>query len=137
MAKRNLTINDTGILLLRVLTGFGIAWHGYSKIFIGSMDSFIEAVAEMGFIYPTIFAWVAALSEFAGGLCIALGLWTRLAAVMVFFTMTVAAFIRHGNDPFDQKELALLYWTVSGALICMGGGKFSLDHLYPKKRRRS
>ena len=123
---------DIGLLWLRVLMGLGIANHGYGKVFGGKIDRFAEGVASMGFPVPEFFAWAASLSEFLGGICIALGLFTRPAAFFVFVTMGVAAFIRHGADPLKRKELALAYWTISGALMFLGSGKFSLDYLIRK-----
>lgn len=32
-----------------------------------------------------------------------------------------------------NKELALAFWTISGALIMTGGGRWSLDHLFRRK----
>ncbi|MBI4341234.1 MAG: DoxX family protein, partial [Candidatus Omnitrophica bacterium] len=110
-----------GLLWLRILMGAGIAYHGYGKIFGGYLEKFAEGIAEMGFPLPMVFAWAAALSEFLGGLCVALGFQTRIAAAFVFATMTVAAFIRHAADPLNVKELALAYWTIAGALILTGG----------------
>lgn len=124
---------DFGLLWLRVMAGGGIAYHGYGKIFGGRIGQFTEGVAAMGFPMPEVFAWAAALSEFLGGVFIVLGLFTRTAALMVFLTMTVAAFIKHGPDPFKKKELALAYWAVSGSVIFLGPGRFSLDHLIRKK----
>lgn len=118
---------------LRVLAGLGIATHGYQKIFGGMMPRFTEGVAALGFPMPHLFAWMAALSELAGGLMLVLGLLTPLAALMVFGTMTVAAFLQHGSDPFDVKELALAYWTMAGTLMVAGGGKYSLDALIFRK----
>ncbi len=122
-----------GLLWLRVLMGAGIAYHGYGKVFGGHIDGLVQGVAKMGFPYPEVFAWAAALSEFLGGILVALGLWTRPAALSIFLTMTVAAFLVHRADPFKVKELALAYWTMSGALIFLGGGDFSLGRFFKKK----
>jgi len=89
-----------GLLWLRVLMGLGIASHGYQKIFGGYVAKLAEGVAQMGFPVPILFAWAAALSEFAGGLLVALGLGTRIAALFVFFTMSVAVFLHHASVPF-------------------------------------
>lgn len=118
---------DIGILWLRLLMGAGIAYHGFGKVFGEIMPQFIQGVEKMGFPFPVAFAWAAALSEFLGGICIFVGVRTRLAAFFVFCTMSVAAFVVHGADPFKVKELALAYWTMAGALICTGGGKISID----------
>ncbi|MBI2094627.1 MAG: DoxX family protein [Candidatus Omnitrophica bacterium] len=116
-----------GLLWLRALAGAGIAHHGYGKIFGGQVTGLAEGVAQMGFPMPLAFAWAAALSEFAGGILLVLGLGTRYAAFFIFCTMSAAAFIHHRMDPLQVKELALAYWTIAGALILTGAGKFSVD----------
>ncbi len=118
---------DAGLLWLRVLAGAGIAYHGYGIIFGGMMAKMTQGVAAMGFLFPEAFAWAAALSEFAGGILLILGLLTRSAATFIFITMSVAAFKTHAADPFQVKELALAYWTVAGALILTGGGRLGLS----------
>jgi putative oxidoreductase len=127
---------DAGLLALRVLAGLGMATHGYGKLFTeGRMEGFAEGVAAMGFPLPLVFAWLAALSELAGGLLLAAGLFTRYAAFFIFGTMTVAAFVAHAGDPFAARELALLYWSVSLAFMLTGGGKFAVERLFKKSKR--
>ena len=109
------------------MMGIGIMMHGYPKLFSGRMDKFAEGVAALGFPFPVAFAWAAALSEFLGGIFVAIGLKTRIAAMFIFVTMAVAAFLRHAADPFKVKELALAYLTAAAAIAIMGAGKFSLD----------
>lgn len=121
------TLAAFGLLFLRVVVGFGLATHGYQKLFGGRMDQFIAGVRDIGFPLPTLFAWIAALSELLGGILVALGLKTRIAAAFAFVTMAVAAFIRHSNDAFHVKELALVYLAGFGAIMLIGAGKFSLD----------
>lgn len=116
-----------GLLFLRVMMGLGSAHHGYQKLFTGRIESFAEGVAKMGFPAPLYFAWAAALSEFVGGILVVVGVKTRLAAAFIFITMSVAVFRAHADDPLKVKELALAYGTVSGALVCLGAGKFSVD----------
>lgn len=120
-------LSAAGLLLLRVVAGFGLATHGYQKLFGGRMDGFASGVADLGFPLPVLFAWGAALSEFLGGILTAIGLKARYAAAFAFVTMFVAAFIRHAADPFKVKELALVYMAVFGAIVLIGAGKFSLD----------
>ena len=132
MKESNTRWQDLGLLFLRVMMGAGIAYHGYGKVFGGHIGMLAEGVAKMGFPFPEVMAWAAALSEFAGGICIALGLFTRPAALSVFITMSVAAFVAHSADPLKVKELALAYWTISGALVFLGAGSFSVGNLVKK-----
>lgn len=123
---------NLGLLWLRILMGAGIAYHGYQKIFGEMMERFSQGVAQMGFPAPEFFAWVAALSEFLGGIFVAIGFLTRPSAFFVFSTMTVAVFITHSADPLDVKELALAYWAASSTLVLTGPGKFSFDRRIEK-----
>lgn len=127
-------VSSTGLLFMRVLMGVGMAYHGYGKLFGGNIEGLTQGVAAMGLPFPAFMAWAAALAEFGGGIFVAVGLLTRPAAFFIFITMTVAAFIAHGSDPFSKKELALAYWTMAGALVLTGPGCLSLDTLLGKKK---
>lgn len=119
---------DAGLLVLRVCAGLFMAFgHGLGKI--PPSSGLIETTGKLGFPMPVLFAWMAGLSEFLGGLLIALGLFTRPAAFFWILTMGTAAFLRHADDPFSTKEKALLYLTVGLFLALSGGGKYSLSKL--------
>ncbi len=118
---------NLGLFILRILFGMGIAYHGFSKM--GAMPEFIEGVAQLGFPVPTLFAWAAVLSEFLGGIMVAAGIFTRIGAFSVGATMFVAAFVRHAEDPFSQKEKALAYLVVAVFIILAGAGRYSLDRV--------
>jgi putative oxidoreductase len=119
--------SQLGLLVLRVSAGLMMATHGYAKIFGGRREGFTQGVADMGFPAPAFFAWAAALSELVGGVTLALGLGTRVSAFLIYMTMLVAAFVRHGDDPFAKKELALLYLAVMFFFLLYGGGKWAIE----------
>ena len=126
---------DVGLLLLRLFTGLALAFgHGLGKL--PPSTGFIEATGELGFPFPTFFAWAAGLTEFIGGLCIAFGLGTRPAAVFIAFTMAVAAVGRHGGDPFSGMEKALLFLVIAVALFLTGSGRYGLDRMLQPKDNR-
>lgn len=123
---------DLGLLIFRLFLGIAMAWaHGLGKL--PPADRMIEGVTAMGFPLPIVFAWAAALSEFIGGVLIALGLFTRYSAFFLAITMAVAGFIVHGADPFGTKELAFFYLAGSTLLVFTGAGSFSLDRIIRKK----
>jgi putative oxidoreductase len=126
---------DLGLLLIRIgIAAVGV-FHGGQKIFGwwggGSVAKFAENLTGMNVPMPTASAWMAALSEFAGGILIGLGLFSRVAAFFLGFTMLVAWGMAHkftfvkpaGNDfPF-------LIMMVAAGLILTGPGKFSINAL--------
>ena len=120
------TRGHLGLLLIRIFAGLAMAVsHGWAKI--PPSEGFIQRVGEMGFPAPEFFAWSAGLSEFVGGIFIAIGLFTRPSAFFLTFTMAVAAFGGHGGDGFGAQEKALLYGVLAIFLLIQGPGKFSLD----------
>ncbi len=124
--------NDLGLAFLR-LAGLGLAYHGYQKIFEGNMSTFTGMVEKMHFPLPTVFAWAAALSELGGGVLVAIGLFTRPAAVFAAITMFVASFVALDGKPFAEREMSLAYLVVMLCLACLGAGKWSADGLILKK----
>lgn len=119
---------DAGLLLLRAFAGVALAMaHGLGKL--PPKPGFVAGVEEMGFPAPMLFAWLAGLSEFGGGLLIAIGLLTRPAAFFVLMTMLTAAFVRHAGDPFTDTEKALLFGSIALFLLLAGAGRYSVDAL--------
>lgn len=129
----NLACNDFAALILRLFAGLTMAFaHGLGKI--PPPEMLVQGLGAMGFPAPEFFAWAAALAEFAGGLLLALGLLTRPAAFFMAFTMAVAAFGAHAADPFQKKEMALLYLVISLFFVIYGAGKFSIDRFISKRK---
>lgn len=128
------TVTDAGLLLVRLFAGLMLAFgHGLGKL--PPSERFVSGVAGMGFPLPFLFAWAAALSEFLGGIFVAIGLLTRPAAFFIAMTMTTAAFIRHAPDPFSSKEKALLFLAIALCLVIAGAGRYSIDRLLVRRAR--
>ncbi|WP_373998972.1 DoxX family protein [Bdellovibrio bacteriovorus] len=129
----NTNLDDVALAILRVFIGLTMAFsHGLGKLPPNEM--LIGGVSGMGFPAPELFAWLAALAEFAGGLLLAAGLLTRPAALTVIITMLVAVFGVHAADSFQQKEMALLYLFTALFFLLHGAGRWSLDHFITKKK---
>ena len=117
---------NAGLTLVRIFAGVSLALaHGLGKI--PPKEGLINSTANMGFPMPTVFAWAAGLSEFVGGILLALGLFTRFAGFFVAFTMTTALLGVHWADPFGKKELALLYLFIALTFMIKGANDWSVD----------
>ena len=116
---------------MRVALGCSICWRaGISKFPLDAW--FTQSVADLGFPAPTFFAWMAAMSEVAGGVLLALGLGTRFAAFFLAFTLGVAAFQVHQvplSSIFAWQHITLLYFWGFVFYLFAGAGRWSLDGL--------
>ena len=116
-----------GKLVLRISMGGFMLTHGWPKL------SKLISTGEFKFgdplgIGPEASLIGTILAEFFCSILIIVGVKTKLATIPLIFTMLVAAFIVHADDPFGNKEKALLYLAGYVAILLLGPGRYSLDH---------
>jgi putative oxidoreductase len=127
-----------GLLLLRAGSGIFLAFlHGwrkldglYNHLVHDESWRFIQTVELLGFPIPFIFASLAAIIEFIGGLFLAVGFYTRYAAVLIGIVMTVAMYRHLISDM--RYELASLFLLITIYFAVRGPGRFSIDRVLKK-----
>lgn len=125
---------DFASLILRLAAGtFMIYGHGASKFSKFFSDEAIEFIDPFG-ISATATLGLVIFAEVICSVLVILGLMTRYALVPLMLTMLYAVFIVHGDDPFRQKEMGLLYLIIFIALLLLGPGKYSVDRMVKKRR---
>jgi putative oxidoreductase len=117
---------NVAILILRLVGGGFMLTHGVGKLEKLMAGGEIKFADPFG-IGPAPSLALAVFAEVVCAVLIVLGLGTRLASIPLIITMAVAAFIAHGDDPFAQKEKALLFLAIYLVLLLVGSGKFSAD----------
>lgn len=118
---------DFGLAILRVGAASLMLTHGIPKFLKLIGDNEIEFGNPIG-IGPTATLILAVIGEFICPILVLIGFKTRWATIPTILVMLTAAFIVHAQDPFGQKEKALLFLTMFVAILIMGAGKFSVDN---------
>ncbi len=117
--------------LVRVTAGLMLVPHGWMKIFGGGIEGLAGYLGKLGLEPAYPLALYIALLELVGGILLALGLFTRLVAVLVIGFMAVSAFYVHGPYGFlwinRGFEYPLFWGLVCAAIAIRGGGPRSLD----------
>ena len=123
---------DYGLLFLRIAIAALMLSHGIPKLIMlfGSQEISFSDPFGIG---QTATLTLVVFAEVICSLLIAFGLATRLAAFILLFTMAFAFFVIHAEDPFQTKELALIYLVVYIFIVIVGSGKYALDHYFLKK----
>lgn len=115
-----------GLLLLRLGTGFFLLYgHGWSKIthFAQRSATFsdplgVGSATSLGLVvFAEVFCSIAVM----------LGLLTRLSVIPIVIFSLVAVLLQHAADPWNKKELALLFLVPCVALFFTGAGRYSID----------
>ncbi len=124
---------DTGLLILRVGIGIMFMGHGLPKLIAGPEKWVIlgGTMNALGIDFtPMAWGFMAAFSEFAGGLLLALGFFTRPACFFLLAAMIVATSMHISKgDPFVKYSHAMEAGILFLSLIFIGPGKYSLDNL--------
>jgi putative oxidoreductase len=115
--------------LVRITAGLMLIPHGWPKLMMGVGATAQMALVKRG-IYPAEpLAVVLILIETLGGLCIALGLFTRFWAAAA--TIEMAVIVYHHLPKFGWAERGYeypLFWgLIMFAIALRGGGAYSLD----------
>lgn len=127
---------DYGLLILRVFVGVTFSLHGFQKLFGwfggGGLEGTGNWFRSLGFGDGRVAAVMAGGSELTGGLGLALGLLTPLAAAAMIGTMTTAAFVNNASKGFwsagNGWELNGYLIVVAWAVATTGPGELSVDH---------
>ena len=125
---------DAGLLLLRVFTGALLIHHGYEKL--ANIENFADAfVRPLHLPFPILLSYIAAFSEVIGSWLLITGLFTRMGAMAIAGTITVAiyhAIITAGFNIY-LLELLGLYFAAAVAVLAAGPGAFSIDELIARR----
>ena len=122
---------NISFLLLRLIFGvLMVVNHGHPKL-VGFADKKEKFVDFLGLGSTTTLILVIFAEFFCSSLLV-LGLFTRIVAVPIVFTMGYAFFVSHGNDPLGDGEMSLLFLTAFSAILLCGPGKVSVDGMIQK-----
>jgi putative oxidoreductase len=118
-------------LLLRVVAGLILPLiHGLPKIgVLGSgSPAGVGAGLEKSGYYPGIFwAYVIIFAEIVGGLFLALGLFTRLAAAILIIEFINVVYVDYANRGTAGARYSFVLLIVYIFFLFRGGGPYSLD----------
>ena len=123
--------------MMRFSTGALLLPHGIQKVLSVSIQRFIDNIAQHGLPMPGFLAYCTYFAESVGAACLMLGLFTRIAALMIWIEMAVIIIVFQWRFGYFWTtrgiEYALLWWLLCGAIMLRGGGRYSLDRLLGKE----
>jgi putative oxidoreductase len=131
------------LLIIRVYWGWQLSQNGWGKLH--NLPHVTEFFQSLGIPAPGFTATFVSSFEFIGGILLALGLLSRIAALGIFIDMTTAyitadrdAFMSFFSDP--NKFVAgdpFIFWFVALIVLIFGPGKFALDTLIARGQHKN
>ena len=115
------------LAVLRIVTAYLFITHGTAKLFGVPHQEMFDGLQLLSL------AGVAGMLEFAGGVLLLIGLFTRPVAFVLCGLMAVAYFMAHASQGnvlvpmLNKGELAVLYCFVFLYFSAAGAGAWSVD----------
>jgi putative oxidoreductase len=121
-----------GLLILRLAVAVVILFHGAYKVANG-IDWMSGLLAQNGL--PAFLRYGVYVAELVAPVLLIVGLWTRLAALVIAFDMVMAVLLALREQVFAVKpqgggwgiELEALIGLAALVLFFTGGGKYSVS----------
>ncbi len=119
---------DAAVLILRVVLGIIMLYHGWPKL--TNLGGTIQGFTGMGIPLPALSAVFSTVAEVGGGLLLLLGVFTDIAGLLIAIDMLGAIIFVHAKNGFAVDKggiewpLALLAMAL--ALALAGPGRYSV-----------
>lgn len=124
-------VEPLSYLLIRLTVGLMIIPHGWPKLMAGVGPTAANAIAKRGLAPAEPLAVILIILETVGGLCVALGLFTRFFAAAITIEMAVITWAYWPKFGWTGPgyEYPLMWGLVMLAVALRGGGPYSIDRL--------
>jgi putative oxidoreductase len=137
LAKIYDAVSPYSYAFMRFCTGAILAPHGIQKLFYGGVVGNAAALAKIGVNPPEFWSYLVGFTECFCAIALALGLFTRVAALFIIGEMFFIAFFIQIHFGYfwtaRGMEFPLLLLLLTIAIFFRGGGRYSLDSLIGKE----
>jgi putative oxidoreductase len=126
-----------GLLALRIALAAVFIVHGGQKLFMAGFAGTTNMMAGMNVPAPSLIGPLLAIVEPLAGVCVLLGLFTRVAGLAIAVDMFSAIMLFHRHNGFFIPmgiEFVMMNCAAGFALAALGGGQFSIDSLIARRR---
>lgn len=117
---------NMAVLLLRLTFGIVMVYYGY-KLMTHFSENKTHGTSILG-LSNEISLLLKIFIKLVCGLLIVLGLFSRLASLLVLLYMGYALYAQYHLDVFGSGTFAMVFFGGMFALLLLGPGKYSVDN---------
>ncbi len=119
---------ENGLAIVRLIVGIFLIYHGTQAFVTEDMKGYAQWLTDLHVPMPALMPYIGKAAEFLGGLCLALGLFTRIASIVLVLNFTFITFVMGHGKIFTENQHPFLFVLVSMIFLFIGPGRWSLDH---------
>ena len=125
---------DNGLALIRIITGGFLIYHGWEMFNTPVMSEYFKWDMFKDSSMARIFVYGGKAAELLSGILLVLGLFTRVACIILICTLGyIAFFVGHGKIWYED-QYPFLFVVIGFIFIVTGPVSFSLDNVIFKNK---
>ena len=121
---------QNGLAIIRMITGAFLIYHSTQALETADMEGFAKWLDDRHFPFPAFMAYAGKGAELLGGVCLVLGLFTRLATILLICTFSFITFVMGGGKIFTDAQHPFMFVLMALVFLFSGPGKWSLDERF-------
>ena len=118
---------ENWLALLRMVVGFFMIYHGFEVFDAEKMKVYLEWDMFKNNSSGKMMVYAGKGAEFAGGILLFIGLFTKIAALILVFTMAYIAFFVGNGKIWYEDQHPFLFVLLGLVFVFCGPGNWSLD----------
>ncbi len=126
---------DNGLFVIRVLTGLMMFYHGLEVFKPDTMNSYQEWEVIKKLPFPVLLTYLGKVAELVTGIFIALGLYTRIAALIMAGNMLFICFYVGKGRFWYEDQHAFLFAVLAMVFFFAGSVKYGFDDYLSKSEK--
>ena len=127
--------SDLTLFGLRALTGAFLVHQTLDNVTSSArMLEFVKFLDQFGFPAPALMAPLSVAVQFGCGILLILGLFTRIAGVLIAVNFVVAVVMVHWDQDFPGWWPAIVLVFLGGHFAAAGSGKIGIDAMWGRRR---
>lgn len=126
------SLRDTGLGIVRIFFGAFMIYHGWEIFERSKMTEYSKWMMDLKLYAPSFIPYLGKAIELVAGICILLGMFTRIAVIPLAITMLFICFVIGKGRIFMEEQHPFLFVLLSVLFFFTGAGRWSIDALFRK-----
>ena len=125
-----------GLAIIRIIVGLFLVYHGWEIFDAAKMKEYTVWNTWKDYPSPAFMVYLGKAAELVGGILLTLGLFTRLACILIAGTMLFIVFFIGNGKFWSNDQHPFLFVLLAFIFFFTGPGKWNLDQLIFNRKER-
>ena len=126
---------QSGLAFIRIIVGLLMVYHGLEVFDAGKIKDYAQWDFFKKFSSPAFVVYIGKSAELVAGILLTIGLFTRLASLVLIATMLYIAFYVGSGKIWYEDQHPFLFVLLGLIFFFSGSGKWSVDEWLQRKEK--